>query len=74
MIKDDIKKKILEDRDFINVKRYDFSLKKLLESYPDGVPEELICRALDMTSKEVHDTYLRCVVKLKNAMKVDFSD
>jgi len=74
MIKEDVKKKILEDRDFINIKRYDFSLKKLLQSYPDGVPEELICRALDMTPKEAHDTYLRCVAKLKSSMKVDFCD
>lgn len=68
---EEIRQKIDTEPDFVNSKRFDFSLDKLLDRYPDGAPGRVIAQALLMTEEEVEELYLRTVAKLRRAMKVD---
>jgi hypothetical protein len=67
----EIRKKIESEPDFVNLKRYDFSLEKLLDKFPDGVPNKMIAQALLMTEEEVEKIYQQVVLKLRKEMKVD---
>lgn len=65
-------KRLIEtDEDFVYLKRFGFSLKKLLERYPDGVPSKVIAQALLMTEEEVEELYQSVVVKMREALKVE---
>jgi hypothetical protein len=70
-----IRHQIDTDPDYIALKRYDFSLEKFLERYPNGVSDDeagvrVIARALQMTEDEVRKTSDRIVGALQRAMKV----
>lgn len=59
------------DEDFVFLKRYDYSLAKLLERYPDGCPDRIIAAALMVTEDDVAQMWDRIVEKLRNAMGVE---
>ena len=71
---DDMRKKLLTDRDFIALKRFDFSLAKVIEKYPNGVPDKLIAAALLMSEEEVEELYQRVVQKMRARMDVEVDD
>jgi len=71
MTVEETRRKIAEDPDFVNVKRFDNSLKKMLERYPDGAPPKAIAQALLMTEEEVEELYQQVVLKLRAALKVE---
>lgn len=63
---------INEDPDFINSKRFDNSLSKMLERYPDGTaPAKLVAQALMMSEDEVEEIYQGIVSKMRAAMKIE---
>lgn len=64
-------RRLLEtDPDFLHLKRFDFSMGKLLERYPEGVPDRIIAQALLMTEDDVEILYNQTVEKLRNLMGV----
>jgi hypothetical protein len=63
--RDGVKELIDNDPNYIAIKRFDFSLKNLLERYPEGVPTRIICQALQMTEEEVEALYQSVLEKLK---------
>jgi hypothetical protein len=65
------RKLILNDPNFVYLKRFDFSLNQLVERHPEGVPDRIIAAALMMTEEDVEDMYQSIVLKLRHAMKVD---
>lgn len=71
MTTDDAKFLIDNDEDFVYVKRFDYSLKKLLEKYPDGAPDRVIAQALMITEEDVEKTYQHIVQKLKDSLGLD---
>ena len=71
MTHEDVRKMIDTDPDFIYMKRFDFSLEKFLDRYPEGAPVRVIAQALMMTEEEVEEIYERIVVQLRQAMNVD---
>ena len=70
MMIQEIRKKVEEDPDFVNLKRFDYSLAKLLERYPDGCPAHVVAHALAMTEEDAEDLYAVAVAKLKILMGV----
>jgi hypothetical protein len=64
-----IKKKIVEDEDFIYCPRLGNSLNKLIEKHPDGVDDERIQKLLLMSAKELEAIYQSALQKLRNALK-----
>lgn len=64
------------DPDFVAIKRFDYSLKKLMAKYPpdkhpDGVPTKIVAQALMITEDEVEELYESVILKLRQALKVD---
>lgn len=64
------KKKVETEPDFIALKRFDFSLEKLLERYPEGCPDRIIANALMIAEAEVEELYEKAVAKLRIIMGV----
>lgn len=67
---EEAKKKIESEPDFIYNKRFEFSLEKCLERYPDGAPPRIVAQSLLMTEDEVEETTRHVVQKLRTLMKV----
>lgn len=66
--KEKILEKIHKDEDFINLKRFDYSLNQLLKRYPDGAPNKVIALALDIPEEEVENIYKKIVENLREKM------
>lgn len=66
----EIKRRIQEDPDFVFLKRFDYSLQKLLERYPEGCPERIIANALMLTEEDIDILYDKLVIKLRNSMGI----
>ena len=65
---DDIKKRILEDPDFIKYFKYGNSLSKFLNRNHEDLEDHTIGRLLMLTEKEVEDIYQEAVDKLRKGM------
>lgn len=59
------------DPDFVHMKRFEYSLSKLMDRYPEGAPTKIIAQALMMTEDEVEELYQAVIVKMREALKVD---
>lgn len=67
---EEVKWKILSEPDFVNLKRYDYSVEKVLERFPDGAPVKLIAQGLMMTEPEVEELLQSVIQKLRASLKV----
>lgn len=67
----EIRNRLVNEPNFINLKRFDYSLKKLLERYPEGCPVRVIAHALVLAEVEVEDLYQQAVEHLREAMGVE---
>lgn len=63
--------RIDEDEDFIAIKKFRYSLNRLLAKYPDGAPPKIVAQALMMTEEEAEELFQSAIVKLREAMKVE---
>lgn len=70
MSKDVFSSVVLEE-DFIAIRRYNYSLKNLLEKYPDGAPNKVIAQALAINEEDVENLYNLTVAKLRRLMGVE---
>lgn len=61
--------KLLTDPDFINLARFNFSLKEALARYPEGLPDNLIARALMINEEEVQARYDTIVNTLREKLR-----
>ena len=70
-MKEDNTERIRYNPDFVNIKRFDYDLKKLLERFSDsGVPDHIIENALGLTQEEADALYKSIVEKLQKALNV----
>lgn len=67
---EEVKKRIEKEDDFCNLKRFNFSIREVLERYPEGAPDRLIAAGLCMSEQEVEALYQSAVQKLKAVLKV----
>ena len=70
MTYEEAKKRVETEADFVYSKRFDFSLQKCLDRYPDGAPNRIIAQCLMLTEEEVEQIYQDVVQKLRVVMKV----
>lgn len=68
---EEAKKQVELNPKFIYSKRFDNSLQKCIDRYPDGVPDKVIAQCLMMTEEEVEETFQKVVQKLQKVMKVE---
>jgi len=71
MTSDETKRLIETDKDFVALKRFDYSLNKLMDRYPEGAPAKIIAQAMMMTEDEVEELYENVVIKMRSALKVE---
>ena len=64
-----LRKKIMDDPDFIYCPRLGNSLKKLVDKHPEGIDDERIVKVLLMSAKEVEATYNSALEKLRKLVK-----
>lgn len=57
--------RIETDRDYIDSKKHNNSLKLLLEEYPSGVPDKTICKVLQVSADELDEIYKSALAKFK---------
>ena len=71
MIEPKAVQKMLETSpDFINLKRFGYSLAKLKERYPDECPPHIIANALNIPEGSIEERYREIVQKLRILMDV----
>lgn len=71
----DPKIRIETEEDFINFPKFSNSLKKLMNTYPDGVPKDsVIAKALLITEEEVEARYQAYVQKAREQMGLEDGD
>jgi hypothetical protein len=67
---DEAHRRIHEDRDFVNLKRFNYSVNEVVKRYPDGAPNRLIAQALMITEDDVEAMWPAIVAKLRGKMGV----
>jgi hypothetical protein len=67
----DIQNQLCEDDDFIDLKRFDYSIMKALERYPDGLPDKLIAQGLCISEDALDKKYQEIIVRLRKIMIVN---
>lgn len=68
MEKDDIKKKIAEDEDYIRCPKSGNSLTKFVAKNPDGVENKVKSRLLAIPESKVEDIYKEAIEMLRKDM------
>ncbi len=66
--------RLLSDEDFIDLKRFNYSIREALVRYPEGLPDRLIAQGLHITEEQVAEDYRQVVLKLRSLMLVDEPD
>lgn len=66
MTSEEALRRINEDPDFICVKRYGYSLKELLEKFPEGTPDKLIARALLIPEEQFGEVWEDLLNRLRS--------
>lgn len=60
--------RIQTDPDFVYSKKHDYSLESIINSYPSGVPDRIICRILQITDDDLKKIYNSAIMTLKNGV------
>ena len=68
--KKSLKKRIMEEEDFIYCPRLGNSLERLMEKNADGVDDERIEKVLLMPKEEIEEHYENALKKLRKALGV----
>lgn len=71
MNSNEIRSRLESDPDFIASKRFDYSLDKLLERYPDGAPSKVIAQALMVTEEELLELETRIISKIRAELAIE---
>lgn len=71
MTSEEVMHRVHVDPNFINLKRFDYDISRLLHRYPDGVPVRLIAASLCITEEEVHMIYEDVVGRLRERLTGD---
>lgn len=69
--KDEMKKRIIEDEDYIRAPKFSNSLAKFLAKNPDGSKDHIIAKLLLMSEEEVEKIYQEAVHELREEMTDD---
>jgi hypothetical protein len=65
---DTTERKLKKDPDFVVAPRFGNSLQRLVERFPEGVPDDVCAKALNLTTEEVEQLYQKTVRDLRATM------
>jgi len=71
LTKEDLKAKVLEEKDYIKCPKFNNSLNKYLAKSPEIVEDKAIARLLMINPEEVEKIYQEAVKKIKEDMEQD---
>lgn len=71
MTSSEAREALATEPDFIYSKRFEFSLKKLLERYPEGAPTKVIAQSLMLTEDELQDLEQKIITKIRQELRVE---
>ena len=71
MTSNEARQKLSNEPDFIYSKRFEFSLKKLLERYPEGAPTKVIAQSLMVTEDELQELEASIIIKIRQGLQVE---
>ena len=57
--------RIESEKDFVLSKKHGNSIKRLVDSYPNGVPDNVICRVLQVSPEDLQDRYNAAIAFLR---------
>jgi hypothetical protein len=60
--------RMLSDPDYLDLPRYQNSLKNLLQEYPDGTPIPLLCKAIGFTEAQYQEKLKEILLKLRKRL------
>jgi hypothetical protein len=63
--------RIEDEEDYISSSRYDNSIKKIREKYPNGCPDHVIATVLEQTEEWVKKMYQKVISNLRKRMKAE---
>lgn len=61
--------KIENDSDFIISEKHENSIIKLLYEYPEGVPDKIICKVLQISQEELQKHYKYAILHMKRFLE-----
>lgn len=64
----DTERKLKKDPDFVVAPRFGNSLQRLVERFPEGVPDDVCAKALNLTVEEIEQLYQKTVRDLRVTM------
>jgi hypothetical protein len=67
---ENIKLQLASNPDFVNSKRFDYSIVRVEEEYPHGCPDHIVADLLNMTPAELEVEWDGIVVALREKMGV----
>ncbi len=68
---EEVIKRIHEEDDFINIKRFNYSLANAQARFPEGAPNKVIASALLVNEEDVPTIYQAIIQKLRTLLKID---
>lgn len=68
---DDIAYLLHHDETFVNSKRFGYSVDAVVERYPDGAPDNVICQLLNIDQHALDALYRQVVASLRSMMVRD---
>ena len=57
------------DPDYILLKRFGYSLKRLVDRYPEGVPDSIIAASLGCPEEDIEPRYQRIVSEIRKLLR-----
>jgi hypothetical protein len=63
--------KILHDEDYIALKRFNYSIKEIMERYPEGAPDRIIASALMVPEEDVQKIYDSAITKIRDLLGIE---
>lgn len=67
----DFPRLVIEDPEFVAMRRFGYSATRLMERYDDGCPEHIIAQALLLSELEVQVAYQALILKLRALMSIE---
>jgi len=61
--------RIESDKDFVFSKKFNNSMKLLIKNYPNGVPDKVICKVLQISLDDFKKLYNNAISKLRDSVK-----
>ena len=74
MTTEEAQRQLHSNPDFVNLKRYGYSLEAVAAQFPQGCPDKVIAQAMLITEDDVPAMKEAVMLKLRAAMKVKIDD